>query len=146
MEQFRAFHYIIEASFLFLCIANVKTVYNKHLATLRTEQATFSKKNMQMKWTFSHTKKMLTQTQRSRSGQRALQCGRCRVSATGGRPLTEIPNASQKGEQDCFFSFKRSFICSFRKKLICKLSWYANEGQGNGMKILTENEENFNKI
>ena len=44
MEQFRAFHYIIEASFLFLCIADVKTVYNKHLATLRTEQATFSKK------------------------------------------------------------------------------------------------------
>ena len=44
MEKFRSFHYVIEASFLFLCIENVITVYNKHLATLRTEQVTFSKK------------------------------------------------------------------------------------------------------
>ena len=43
MEKFRSFHYIVEASFLFLCIANAITVYNKHLATIRTEQATFSK-------------------------------------------------------------------------------------------------------
>ena len=44
MEKFRSFHDIVEASFLFLCIANAITVYNKHLATIRTEQATFSKK------------------------------------------------------------------------------------------------------
>ena len=43
MEKFRSIHYIVEASFLFLCIANARTVYNKHLATIRTEQATFSK-------------------------------------------------------------------------------------------------------
>ena len=35
---------IIEASFLFLCIANVITVHNKHLATPRTEKSTFSTK------------------------------------------------------------------------------------------------------
>ena len=69
---------------------------------------------------------MLTQTQRSRSGQRALQCGRRRVSATGGRPLTEIPNASQKGEQDCPFSIQTLIHLLFQKKIdmqiivICK--------------------------
>jgi hypothetical protein len=44
MEKFRSFHYIIKASFIFLCITNVITVYNKHLVTLMTEQATFKKK------------------------------------------------------------------------------------------------------
>ena len=51
MEKFRSFHFIIEASFLFLCIANVITVYNKHLATIRTAQATFSKNKKKIKIT-----------------------------------------------------------------------------------------------
>ena len=67
---------------------------------------------------------MLTQTQRSRSGQRALQCGRRRVSATGGGD-GNTKRQSKRGTR-LSFSIQTLIHLLFQKKIdmqiivICK--------------------------
>ena len=80
------------------------------------------------------TKKLSTQIQRSRSQQRALQCGR--VSATGGRPLTETRDASRKkrGTRLSNIVLSHSFALSEQKfdmqiSVICK--WGTRKWNGN---------------